>query len=203
MRTHYVNKMVRLARTGLLAVALLAAVSCESRTDRQDDGGVILSFSDFDELPATVRVNNPQGATCSRSSPAGCAVTIGEVTIRSIVKNPGAGTSDLMTVEFTAYEARFVRRGPGNRTPTTFFGNIFGSIGPGGTTTFEDFPIMGPAQLLNPPLSDLLFSEGAIDDETGSSTITIDVQLRFFGRTISGDSVVTDEPARFTLTVLP
>jgi hypothetical protein len=199
-----VKKMAKLAQTSLLAVLALAALSCEGRTERQDDGGITLSFTDFDGLPAGVRVNNPSGeVVCSRSSPQGCVVDVGQVTIRSIVKNPNAGSGDLQTVEFTGYEVRFVRRQPGNRTPPTFFQNIFGSVGPGATTQFENFPIMGPGQLLTPPLSDLLFSEGAVDDETGSTTITLDAQLRFFGRTISGQNVVTDEPARFTLTVLP
>ena len=203
MRTTNLNKLVKLAQSSLLAVLLLATLSCESRTDRQDDGGIILTFADFDELPAQVRVNAPQGVVCSRSQPAGCDVRIGEIIIRSIVKNPGAGTSDLMTVEFNSYEVRFERRQPGSRTPPPFFQNVFGTIEPGGETTFNDIPIMGPSQLLTPPLSDLLFAEGAVDDETGSSTIILDAQLRFFGRTLSGDAVVTNDPARFTLTVLP
>ena len=203
MRTTNVKKMAKLAQSGLLAVLLLGALSCESRTDRQDDGGIVLTISDFDELPAQVSVNNPAGPVCSRSSPGGCDLRIGEVVVRSIVKNANTGQSDLMVVEFSAYEVRFVRRQPGGRTAPPFFQNVFGTIDPGSTTTFNDIPIMGPGQLLTPPLSDLLFSEGAVDDETGSSTIILDAELRFFGRTISGDSVVTDVPARFTLTILP
>ena len=203
MRAMKVNKNLRLAQSGLLAVLLLAGLSCDSRTDEQN-AGVILSFSDFDELPAGVSVNNPSGeAVCSRSSPSGCVLSIGEVAIRSIVANPNATTSDLMTVEFNSYEVRFTRRQPGSRTPPPFFQNVFGSVEPGSEFTLEDFPIMGPGQLLTPPLSDLLFAEGAVDDETGSSTIILDAQLRFFGRTVSGEAVATEEPARFTLTVLP
>ena len=203
MRTMNVKKMVKLAQSGLLAVLLLAALSCESRTDRQDDGGVILTVSDFDGLPAGVAVNNPNGAVCSRSQPGGCTVIIEEVVLRSVVKNANADSSDLMIVEINSYEVRFNRRQPGNRTPPPFFQNVFGTLDPGSTTTFNNIPIMGPSQLLTPPLSDLLFSEGAVDDETGSSTIILDAELRFHGRTLSGDAVQTDVPARFTLTVIP
>lgn len=203
MRTKNVKMMAKLAQSGLLAVLMLAAVSCESRTDRQDDGGVILSFTDFDGLPASVSVNNPSGVVCSRTAQAGCVVSIETVILRSIVKNPNAPTSELMSVEFTGYEVRFNRRQPGSRTPPPFFQNIFGSVSPGGTTTFDNIPIMGPGQLLTPPLSDLLFAQGARDTETGSSVIVLDAELRFFGRTISGDAVTTDSPARFTLTIQP
>jgi hypothetical protein len=204
MRTTNLKKMAKLAQSGLLAVLALAVLSCEARTDRQDDGGIIMTVSDFDGLPSLVRVNSPvPPSVCSRSSPTNCFVVLDQVTIRSIVKNPGSPTSDLMTVEFRAYEVRFSRRQPGTRTPPPYFENIFGNLAPGATTTFDNLPLLGPAQLLTAPLSDLLFAEGAIDDETGSTTITLDAELRFYGRTISGKDVVTDEPARFTLTLLP
>ena len=203
MRTKNVKMMAKLAQSGLLAVLMLAAVSCESRTDRQDDGGVILSFTDFDGLPAGVSVNSPSGLVCSRTAQAGCVVSIDQIIMRSIVKNPDAPSSDLMSIEITGYEVRFNRRQPGNRTPPPFFQSVFGSVNPGGTITFDNLPIMGPSQLLTPPLSDLLFAEGARDTETGSSVIVLDAELRFFGRTISGDAVATDNPARFTLTIQP
>jgi hypothetical protein len=204
MRTTNLKKMAKLAQSGLLAVLALAVLSCEARTDRQDDGGIILSFSDFDERPFAVRVNQPDDfGICSRSNPGGCFLTIGSVTLRSIVKNANAPTSDLMTVEITAYEVRFTRRAPGTRTPPVLFRTASGFVPPGGTVDFENVQIMGPDQLLTPPLSDLLFAEGAVDDETNSATIVLDVELRFFGRTISGDAIRTDTPMTFTLTVLP
>jgi hypothetical protein len=203
MRTKNLKMMAKLAKSSLLAVLMLAAVSCESDAADQDNGGVILSFADFDGLPAGVRVNSPSGVTCSRSSTAGCVLSIGEVNVRSIIANADAASSDLMTVEIEGYEVRFNRRAPGTRTPPVFFQNVFGSVAPGGTIDFENIPIMGPQQFLTAPLSELLFSEGARDTETGSTIIVLDAQLRFFGRTVSGNSVVTETPAQFTLTVSP
>ena len=204
MRTKNLKMMAKLAQSGLVAVLMLAAVSCESRTDRQDGGGVILSFTDFDGRPINVSVNQPRpGVVCSRSNAFGCFLVIEEVTVRSIVANPDASSSDLMSVEFTAYETRFTRRGPGTRTPPPQFRNTSGFVAPGGTAQFENVVIMGPEQLLTLPLSDLLFAEGARDTETGSSVIVLDVELTMFGRTISGDNVRTDQPMRFTLTLVP
>ena len=48
---------------------------------------------------------------------------------------------------------------------------------------------MSRDQLDNPPLSDLLFQNGGIDTETGLDRITLNVRIRFFGRTLSGDEV--------------
>ena len=45
-----------LAIWAILAMAL-ALAGCESRTDQVDGGGVLLSITDFDGLPAQVSVN--------------------------------------------------------------------------------------------------------------------------------------------------
>ena len=51
-------RAAKLLFVSLMAVGLLA---CESRTDRTDGGGVILSISDFDGLPIFVSVNSTTG----------------------------------------------------------------------------------------------------------------------------------------------
>ena len=50
----------------------------------------------------------------------------------------------------------------------------------------------------NIPLSDLLLVNGGFDKETGSRIIKLELELTFFGKTLSGDDVSTD-PVRFSL----
>ena len=69
-----------------------------------------------------------------------------------------------------------------------------------GETDFDNLPFMRTNQLLTPPLSDLA-SRGT-DPETGSQVIPVNVTLRFFGRTLSGDDIVST-PATFTIEVVP
>ena len=51
-------RAIRVIAIGLLAVSLAA---CESRTDRTDGGGILLSISDFDGLPIAISVNSSTG----------------------------------------------------------------------------------------------------------------------------------------------
>lgn len=196
------TKISKLASTGLLAVALLGAWSCEKETDRTDGGGVLLTITDFDGLPAEVSVNNPSGATCSATNPGACVVTVESVTIRSTVKDPSGTTGPLMDVQITSYQVTFSRRGPGNRVPPALVNGLFGLVPVGGTDTYENLRLLGPEQLLNRPLRDLLFINGGVDSETGSNVISLNVTWRFFGRTLSGDEVAT-QPVTFTVDFVP
>jgi hypothetical protein len=200
MRTKHVKTMAKLAHTSLLALVVLGVLSCaDDRTN--SDGNVVLSFGEFDGLPAEVSVNDPQGtgfASCSLTSTAGCFVTIDSIIVRSIVTG-GVATSDLMTVELRSYEVRFRRRAPGTRQIPNHVGSIFGPVAPGGTNDINNLRILDSTQLLNVPLSDLLISEGGVDRETGRPEIVVDAELFFFGRTVSGIEVATEDPARFTL----
>ena len=61
---------------------------------------------------------------------------------------------------------------------------------------------MGCDQYQTVPLSDLQFSQGAVDSETGDDRIQLNFNVRFFGRTLSGDAVET-APALFTVEFTP
>jgi len=181
--------MTRVAKT-LFAIALILTVAaCESRTDKTDGGGVILSIEDFDGLPLVASVN------------AGI-VSIGEVTIANIPKQPGGATSSLMNVELQSFEVTYTRADRGTRIPVPFVRGAFGSIPINGSTTISPQEIVGLDQLESIPLSDLLFANGGIDTETGEDRITMNLRLRFFGRTLSGDEVQT-APATFTIDFIP
>ena len=186
--------MTRVAKT-FLALALIFALSaCDSRTEKTDGGGVLLSISDFDELPFLVFVNS---AVVGNGT-----VQLGSVTVSNVPKNPSGATSSLMNVEMESYEVTFTRADSGTRIPVAFVRGIFGQAPVNGTFVLEDAPIMGSDQLLHPPLSDLLFENGAVDSETGLPRITLNLRLRFFGRTLSGDEVQS-QAAPFTVEFNP
>lgn len=178
----------------LLALAVIPAVlaGCSARVD-ETEGGVILSVTDFDELPLIASVN-------ALGFPP--VLQVGELTIENFPKDPNGNTSALMNVEMQSYEVVYTRTDSGTRTPTPFVRSMFGIIPVNGTATYENVPVMGSEQLTNPPLSDLLVRNGGIDTETGGRSIALELRITFFGRTLTGDNVAT-APIRFDVEFVP
>jgi hypothetical protein len=175
-----------LASVSILSLFALAWAGCESRTDQTDSGGVLLSVTDFDELPVSIGVLNGP-------------VPIGEVTIENVPVNPDGITSDLMNVELYSYEVVYFRGDGGTRVPPPLVRGIFGVAPVGGNLTIDGLPIMGLEQLSNDPLAEI----GATgrDSETDAEVIILNCRLRFFGRTLSGDEVES-APAQFSIEVV-
>jgi hypothetical protein len=185
---------MRRTSTVLVALAALAVsiAGCSSRVDRSE-GGVILSVSDFDGLPTVVSVN-------ALGFPP--VLTVDQITIDNIPKDPNGATSDLMNVEMESYEVVFTRIDTGTRVPTPRVAAIFGVAPVGGNIIYDNLPLMTSEQLRNPPLEDLLVVNGGIDSETGGRAIALEIRLRFFGRTLTGDHVAT-APVRFDVEFVP
>lgn len=180
--------MRKIVGTVLCLAALVAFAGCESRTDRSE-GGVILSVTDFDELPVRIGVNDPNF---------GGVVQIGSITIQNIPKDQVAETTPLMNVEMTSYQVTYSRFDGGTRVPPPLVEAIFGIAPVNGTEVYDNLVLMGAEQFLEPPLSDLLFINGGIDSETGEQVIKIRFRLQFFGRSLTGDQVST-EPVSFDI----
>lgn len=178
--------MKRILSLSLLMALVLALGGCRSRTDRSE-GSVILSVSDFDELPVQVSVT-------------GGPYSVGQIDLRNIAKDPTGNVSDLQSIELRAYEVRYSRRDTGTRVPPPMSQSIFGLVTANGTTTLNNLPILTADQLLNAPLADL--GRTGTDQETGSEIVVLNVSMRFFGRTLAGDNIVSD-PASFTIEVVP
>jgi hypothetical protein len=172
--------MRTMIRSGLVALLAIGLLSCESRTDKTDGGGVLLSISAFNGLPVTFSMNSD-----------GTLVQIDNLTIRNVAKNPDATTSSLMDVEITSYTVTYKRLDKGTRTPPALSDGLFGTVPVNGNDSIVNLPVMTAAQLRNPPLSDLLLANGGLDSETLSPVIPIELQLTFYGKTLSGDSVST------------
>jgi hypothetical protein len=177
---------------GCLAV-LVGLVGCESRTDKTDGGGVLLSVSDFDGLPLVVSMNAVDFDG---------AVQVDMITITSVVKDPFGASGPLMAVELDAYEVLYQRDDAGTRVPTKLVQQIFGNVPVNGTETIENLPVLLFDQTDSPPLSDLFFINGGIDQETQNDRIRLRVTLRFFGRTLSGDPVES-APVDFNIDFVP
>jgi hypothetical protein len=175
----------------LLAVALAAlpVLSCNTRTDRSA-GNVILTISSFDGLPFRVNVNDST------------VVQVSQLNLTNLPKDPNGATSSLMDIELRSFEVSFTRADVGTREPPTRVAGIFGNVPVNGQDTINNLDLMGLDQLLNPPLSDLLFENGGFDKETGSQVIQVNFHLRFFGRTIAGDEIVSNT-ASFMVEFVP
>jgi hypothetical protein len=181
------------AKIALVLAGLLLIAGCDSRLERTDGGGVLLSVSDFDGLPTVVSVSAARAAG---------AVTIDSITIQSIVRDIDGDTSDLMNIEMQSYEVIFTRADGGTRVPPPLVQKIFGVTPAGGNQVYDNLPILLTDQITNPPLRDLFLENGGFDKETDRTTIIMNLSMRFFGRSIAGEAVDT-APVRFTVEFVP
>lgn len=172
-------------------ILMVVGVGCSSG-DRVEDteGTVLLVVSNFDGLPGRVAVNDQD------------AVQIGSIDIDNVPKNSNLGTSPLQDVEMRSYEVVYTRVDTGTREPAPLVRSVFGLAPVGGTLTYENLTVLTATQMLNPPLSDLLFDNGGVDTETGSQVITLELRMRFFGRTLAGNNVAT-APVAFEVEFVP
>jgi len=178
--------MKRNAILFLLIALALAGAGCRSETDRSE-GTVLLTVSDFDGLP--VQISTSAGP-----------FSIDEIRLQSVAKDPSGTTSALMDIELKSYEVTYRRRDTGTRVPPSLVQGIFSVVPVNSTITLDNVPFMLTDQVLNPPLSDL--RNFGVDRETNSRVVVLDVSMRFFGRTLSGDDIVS-APATFTIEVTP
>jgi hypothetical protein len=177
----------RLLTFGLLVLALGACSSGDLSST--DAGGVLLSISDFDGLPAFLDVSASNGVA-----------TIGSLTIQNIAKSIDAPTSSLMNVEVQSFEFTYSRDDTGTRVPPPLVEYAFGVIPVNGSFNYLGQQFLRPAQFESQPFRDLL--DFGRDRETNSEVVRMRVTIRVFGRTLSGDSVVST-PVSFSIDVVP
>jgi hypothetical protein len=163
-----------------LAAALLAGVlsvvGCSSNSQGDDASPVFLSVS-FKLLPESWGVGS------------GAPLQIDTVELRSVLKNPGAGSSSFLDTRLDDYLVEWKRLDGGTKVPDpeTFGGNVL--IPAGGTSTLTNYEFMSRSALLRAPLDQLLPFNGGLDRETGRSEIRCQATVTFRGRTLSGQPV--------------
>jgi hypothetical protein len=156
----------------------LAVVGCPERTEQEDTGGVLLEVEFVDTI-FQVPVNGTS------------VVSIPTVEIENIIARPGGESSRLMDVQLNTVEVTYSRADTGTRVPPPFTFNVVGNVPVNGVLTYTNLPIMSRDQLERAPLSDLKFSNGAIDRETGAPIIKLNATVRVFGQTLTGKNVAS------------
>ena len=169
--------MTKALRLLVILLALLAA-GCAERVEETDTGGVLLEVQ-FDNSQFRVGVND------------GDLVALDTVTISSIVPNTEAPSSQLQDVQLDTVELTYTRADTGTTVPPALVYNLVGIVPVGGELTYNNLPILSIDQIERPPLSDLLFENGAIDRETGLDYIRLNVTIRVFGRTVAGTEIAS------------
>lgn len=164
------------AKLTTLTVAGLLLLGCPERTEQEDSGGVLLEMELVDSI-FRVGVNDST------------LVSMPTVEISSVVAQPGGETSSLMDIELNLIEVVYTRADTGTRVPPPFNFNVVGYVPVGGSLTYTNLPIMSRDQLERAPLSDLKFSNGAVDRETGAPIVKLNATFRAYGRTLAGKHV--------------
>ncbi len=177
----------------IVAAALLLSGCDAGRLDNSDGGGVVLTISDFDGLPAEVFVSTLRAAGF---------LAIGKITIESEVKSATGESSPLMDVEIESYEVVYSRADTGTITPPPLVQGLFGNVPVGGNNQYDNLRILTSEQIESRPLADLFVENGSFDKETGLNVIKLNFSLRFFGHTLSGEAVETPW-ASFTVEFTP
>lgn len=169
--------MRSLNRLLILPFLAVLVLGCDDPVEDTESGGVFLQLELGDTFPYRVEVNPNDSLQL-------------DFTINSIVTNPADPTSDLMNVQVEAMEVTFRRVDGGTRVPPPFYRSLTGVVPVGGSLDYF-LTVMTQEQFRSPPLSDLLFENGAFDKETGDPNIKLDLTFVFFGRTIGGEAVAT------------
>lgn len=185
--------MTRLGIPLILAAALVMGGCDAGPLDDVDGGGVTLSVSDFDGLPAEVGVSGLRLAGF---------LAIGKITVQSVIKSVTGESSPLMNVEISSYEVTYSRADSGTITPPPLVQGLFGVVPAGGTNQYDNLRILTGDQIESKPLADLFVENGSFDKETGLDVIKLNFRVRFFGHTLSGDAVETPW-ASFTVEFTP
>jgi hypothetical protein len=163
-----------------LAAALLAGVvalaGCSSNSQGDEASPVYLSVS-YTLLPESWNVGS------------GAPLQIQTTEVKSMLKNPLAGSSNFLDTRLVDYVVEWQRIDGGTKAPEpeTFGGNVL--IPAGGISTLTNYEYMTRTALLRPPLDQLLPYNGGIDRETGRSEIRCRATVTFRGRTLSGEPV--------------
>jgi hypothetical protein len=177
-------------RRHLLLLTLLLVLpwntACEDSTDRVDQGGVALRVTDFGTLPLVLDLD-----------------ALGLLQLDAITLSNDAltgGGTLFQDIQLDSYEVTYTRGDRGSAVPRPLVERIFSTVPANGQLTLNNLNFLRLDQVSGQPFSGLALD--GRDDETGSAAITLNVHFRFFGKTLSGRTVVSNT-ASFTIEVVP
>lgn len=175
--------------SSLLALGALLLVllpGCSTNT-QGDDGAPVFLVGEFNEL------------LLEKLLIEGTPVQFKTSTLRCRLKVPGSASVQFLDVQIDSYVVRWTRIDGGTKAsaPETFGGNIIVPVS--GTATLNNYQYMTADALLRSPLDQLYPFNGGIDRETGRTSIRQAGHVTWYGHTLSGQPVVSNE-ATFDLT---
>jgi hypothetical protein len=176
-------KSIGMGRAGVVVAAMAIAVfslSCSSSELNDSAAPVHLVLSNVQELD-TIDL-----------SPAavGCDVNIGQVTIRSILKDPNPNVDQRFNdLRIRRYRVSYRRTDGGTLIPQPFVQSIDLFVAADGTSDLGNFRIFQREAITQAPFAALLPTNGGRDPETGRKTVSMDVTLEVFGETIAGSNI--------------
>jgi hypothetical protein len=169
----------KIGRNIMLAVAVLASLSCNNELTRSASP-VLLTVTNTQEI---TRIDLDGGT--------GCDADIGTIEVTATLKNPAADvTQQFNAVRITRYRVSYVRTDGGTAVPAPFVRSIDLLISPGGTASaLNDFLILTGDALVQAPFASLRPENGGIDPETNRRIVRLDVIVDVFGETVAGTNV--------------
>jgi hypothetical protein len=178
------KKPLSVLALGALLLALLPG--CSTNT-QGDDAAPVFLVGEFTEL------------LLEKLLVEGTPVQFKTTTLRCRLKTTGVASVQFLDVQIDSYVVRWTRLDGGTKASAaeTFGGNIIVPVG--GTSTLNNYQYMTADALLRSPLDQLYPFNGGIDRETGKTSIRQAGHVIWYGHTLSGQPVVSNE-ATFDLT---
>jgi hypothetical protein len=165
----------------LLAALTVAALPGCSTNTQGDSASPVFLTGEFTLLPVGFCVN------------ANVPLQFSTTTLRNRVKNPTVTSTLFLDVQIDQYVVVW-KRVDGGKTASpsqTFPGNII--VPANGTSSLTNYIFMSPDDLIRPPLDQLFPFNGGVDKETGRAEIRQSGNVTWYGHTLSGQPVVSDE----------
>ncbi len=122
---------------------------------------------------------------------AGCAVNVGTIDIRAILKAPDINVDQRFNdVRITRYRVSYVRTDGGTLVPAPFVRTIDLLVTANGSAAaLGQFIVLQADAVNQAPFAALLPGNGGRDPETGRTRIRMDVIVELFGETLAGSNV--------------
>jgi hypothetical protein len=167
--------------TFALGAALVALLPGCSTNTRGDDAAPVFLSGEFTQLPL------------NKLLVSGTPLQFTTTTVTNRLKTTNVTSLQFLDVQLDSYHVRWTRNDGGTKAslPEDFGGNVI--VPAGGTSTLTDYPYMRADSLLRPPLDQLYPFNGGLDRETGRTEIYQVGHVTWFGHTLSGQPVVSNE----------
>ncbi|HTS02997.1 MAG TPA: hypothetical protein VMN04_10775 [Thermoanaerobaculia bacterium] len=173
--------MKKTISTFALGAALVGLLpGCSTNTHGDDAAPVFLS-GEFTERPLIKLLTD--------ATPLQFKTT----TLHNVLKVPGAASTQFLDVNVDSCSVRWTRIDGGTVASKTEQFGVGVIVPAGGSSTLNNYQYMSAAALLLPPLDQLYPFNGGIDRETGSTEIRQMGHVTWFGHTLAGQFVQSDE----------